>query len=473
MEGSNEKLDTMSVDSNLKPIPRERAFLETFFYTLAQFQFDRAHDLSEKEKERFKPSPGSAWMGLLSSLTAFASLEKSYFAMIFIERRSNILGRRETAKSLYLNLSTELKKQYLLHNSLTKSQVEDPVDEAEVLSTDLLKQLHQFLQARLKMMELYEFIAKSGWSHLFNTEQLIQQLEDLNQEHSKEFHHPILDPLKTSFTYELDVVLTLFKTKLSLSEWEFFDSLLSLKDIQAKLQAWGMLSPSHKVKEQLMSSFSYKSFFGKVNKKQSEIPFLYNWLYQFYESLLSKFTLYFYLTLSSQAPTTDTKANCSRTSIDFIAKLHNFQKKTDTINISLVLDASSKRNIFRGHGYHLDTTIREKPTGMSSFPSVVSIPETKPKEHWPNIITIITDRAHDLNSADKVIYFYDAKLDSSYFLIKVDIRMTLVLIYGSKKKERDSYIQNFLTDIRSLLQHDNLYAMLKPGQGKVFEKVKQ
>ena len=110
---------------------------------------------------------------------------------------------------------------------------------------------------------------------------------------------------------------------------------------------------------------------------------------------------------------------------------------------------------------------------MSSFPSVVSIPETKPKEHWPNIITIITDRAHDLNSTDKVIYFYDGKLDSSYFLIKVDIRMTLVLIYSSKKKERDSYIQNFLTDIRSLLQHDNLYAMLKPGQGKVFEKVKQ
>ena len=39
-------LDTTASQSHLKPIPKEQAFLETFFYTIAQFAFDRARELA-------------------------------------------------------------------------------------------------------------------------------------------------------------------------------------------------------------------------------------------------------------------------------------------------------------------------------------------------------------------------------------------------------------------------------------------
>jgi len=461
-----DKVDTDSLDSNSKPIPQERAFLESYFYTVAQFQFDRAHDLSEKEKEQFKPIPGTLWMALLSSLTNFAVVEKSYFSMAFVERR---LLRREVIRPLYCNLSSELKK--LFSHSENKNQsIRGRHNTMETLSLEISKQLHQFIEARLKMIDFYEFMAKSGWSRINNTNELIKAITEVNQEFSKKFHHPILDPLKTSFTYEVDVVLMLFQTKVYLSEWEFLNSLLALKECQTKLHAWCMLHPSLSVKDQLMSTFSYKSFFGRSNKKQTDIPFLYHWLYQFYENLLSKFTFYFYTTLSAQAPVADIKTTVTKTNIDYMGKLNNFEKKTDTSCISVVLDTSTKKNIYRGHGYHLDNTIREQPTGMNSFPSIVNIPEIKPKEHWPNVISMITDHSEELHATDKIIYFFDSKLESSYYLIKIDVRMTLVLIYNSKKKERDSYIQGFLTDMRALLQHDNMYQMLKPGQVKVFEK---
>ena len=465
MESKEENNDLEQSDGNLKTIPRERAFLETFCYTMAQFQFDRARELGEREKDLFKPVIGSIWMSLLSVLINLANVEKSYFTMAFVERK---ILRRETIKPLYINLSSELKKISTYSGSPYQKTNPMIAHGVNALALDLSKQIDQFIEARLKMIDFYEFMAKSGWNHVNNTIELIKAISEISQEFSRSFHHPVLDPLKTSFTFEVEVIAMIFQTELHLSEWDFIDSLLSLRECQMKLHAWCMLSPSISVKEQLLSSFSYKSFFNRTNRKQSDIPFLYQWLHQFYDRLVAKFTFYFYTALSAQSPAADMKSSLAKTCVDYIFKLTNFQKKTDTFNISLVLDTSTKKNIFRGHGYHLDNTIHEQPTGMNSYPSVVSIPEARPKDHWPNVISMINDRRQDLNVPDKIAHFYDSKLESSYFLIKVDIRMTVALIYNSKKKERDNYIQSFLTDIRSLLNHDKLYHMLRPGQGKTF-----
>ena len=205
-----------------------------------------------------------------------------------------------------------------------------------------------------------------------------------------------------------------------------------------------------------------------MSRKQADIPFLYQWLHHFYDRLVAKFTFYFYTALCAQCPITDMKYSLAKTSIDYMLKLTSFQKKTDPCSISLVLDTSTKKNIFRGHGYHLDNTIRDAPTGTNSYPSIVNIPDIRPKDHWPNVISMINDCRQELSITDKVTYFYDSKLESSYFLIKVDVRMILVLIYNSRKKERDNYILSFLTDIRALLTHDKMYYMLRPGQGKTF-----
>ena len=448
------QVDSMEF-SQLKPIPRERAFLESFFCTLANFHFDRAKEFAEKEKEMFKPEPGTLWTNLLSCLIQFPCIEKGYFMMLFVERR---LLRRETIKPLYLALLSDLKKQIAVEGSL-----ENNLHGIEAISFDLSKQLIQFIRARICMIEFYELLVKSSCSHGKDKKSISKSILDIVTEFNKEFHHPILDPLKTSFTSEADVVHNLMRLEIQLAEWDFFESFLLLRECQSKLNSWIAISPTLDPREQLFSS---KGFF---RKKNIEVPFLYEWLYRFYDHLISKFAFYFCTTLSTHIPPLEMKTLLSRISIDFISKLSAFQKKSDAASVSLVLESSKKASNFSGHGYHLSSTIRSQPTGMNSYPSVVNIPDVSPIEHWPNIISIINDHSIELSVTDKIVYFYDSKLASSYFLIKVDLFMTIVVIYSTKKKERDSYITSTLIEIRSQLDLDKLYLMLK-NQQKTFNQ---
>lgn len=447
---------TMADENNpLKPISHECAFLETYFYSIAQFQFDRAHEFTEKERASHDTNK-PLWNGLIASLLTFASVEKSYFAMAFIQK--GIFNR--TLKPIYLGLSNEL-------NSLILSALNP--HNTEALALELCKQINQFAQARLKMIDFYEYFVKCKWGHVFNTKEIMEAIREIGKMFAKAFHHPVLDPLKTSFNFETEILSSLLNTELKLGEWEFLETLLTLRECQSKLHAWRLLSPSSSVKEQLLASFTYKSFFTRSLKKQQiDTPALYQWLQLFHLHLLSKFSLYFYTTLNSQAASPDLKGSLSKNSVDYVAKLMSFQRKTDAHSVSLVLEASSKEKVFKGHGYHMDNTLIEAPTGINSYPSVVSIPENMSKEHWPNVISMLTDRINDLNTTDKIAFLHDSRLESSYFVIKVDVRMSLVVVYKVKKKERDSYIQTFLLEIRSIMSHDKMFQMMRPHQGKLF-----
>lgn len=453
--------ETSSVTSNdssdppLKPITHERAFLETYFYSIAQFQFDRSHELVEKEKSTFNDQ--QLWNSLLSALLTFANLEKNYFSMAFVEKKIF----KQTLKPVYLSLSVELAKAVDVANKAPRG--------VEAIALELCKQLQQFSHARLRMIDFYEYFVKSKWSHVNNICELITDITEINSEYHKAFHHPVLDPLKSSFSFEVSILTAILRTEFHLCEWDFLDSLLSMRDCQSKLHEWRQMSPSASVKEQLLASFSYKSFFQRSSgKKQPDAPILFNWLQHFYLNLLSKFSLYFYTTLNAQAPAGDLKTAMSKNSVDYVTKLQAFQRKTDTFSISLVLETSTKKTVFKGHGYHMDNTLMEAPTGINSFPSIVNLPEPCPKVHWPNVVSWLTGRTNDLSATDKIGFFYDPELESSYFFIKVDVRMTLLLIYNLKKKERDSTIHNFLLEMRTSLSHDKLFQMLRPGQGKIF-----
>ena len=438
------------------PISHECAFLENYFYFIAQFQFDTAHEFAEKERTSPLDPKAPLWNGLLNSLITFANAEKGYFAMGFVEKR--IFNR--TLKPIFLNLSNEY---MMLITSTTRPH------KNEALVHELCKQLNQFVQARLKMIDFYEYFIKCKWSNVRNTNEIMSAIQEVNHMFQKAFHHPVLDPLKGGFNFETEIIACLLTAEYKLCEWEFLESLLTLQECHSKLRDWRMVGPSTSVKEQLLSSFKY-SFFAKSSKKQNETPSLYQWLQLFHCHLLSKFSLYFYTTLNNQAASPDLKGSLSKNSIDYIAKMTNFQRKTDAYSVSLILDTSSKENVYKGHGYFMDNTLVDPPTGINSYPSVVSIPENIPKEHWPNIISMLTDsRMTESNpaSSEKVCHIFDARLESTYFWIKVDVRMTLVVVYKMKKKEKDSYINNFMLEMRANLGHEKLFQMLKLNQSKL------
>ncbi len=78
-------------DDELRPVPKERAVLESFFTQLGMFWFDRAKDYVEKEKDASK-SAGATWASLLAALAHLAAAEKAYHNMTFLGQK---LGMKE------------------------------------------------------------------------------------------------------------------------------------------------------------------------------------------------------------------------------------------------------------------------------------------------------------------------------------------------------------------------------------------
>ncbi|EDO29135.1 predicted protein [Nematostella vectensis] len=181
-------------------------------------------------------------------------------------------------------------------------------------------------------------------------------------------------------------------------------------------------------RKDLSTSLSIKkSLFSSGPKKQMETPFLYLWISKLHAALVSKFTLYFYPVLTEQTTTADMKFTLyfypvlteqtttadmkvltARATVDYIAKITAFQRRSDALNVSVLLDARGLDS-YSSDGYHFPQDKRDQPAGLGAFPAVVSFPGERPLEHWPNIISIMMDRAHaqDLASAEKVVYFFD------------------------------------------------------------------
>ncbi len=78
-------------EDELRPVPKERAVLESFFTQLGMFWFDRAKDYVEKEKDASK-SAGATWTSLLAALAHLAAAEKAYHNMTFLGQK---LGMKE------------------------------------------------------------------------------------------------------------------------------------------------------------------------------------------------------------------------------------------------------------------------------------------------------------------------------------------------------------------------------------------
>ncbi|TNN22924.1 UPF0536 protein C12orf66 [Liparis tanakae] len=70
----------------LRPVPRERAILESFFTQLGMFSFDRAKDYVEKEKDSSRSS-GPVWAALLAALAHLAAAERAYHHMTFLGQK--------------------------------------------------------------------------------------------------------------------------------------------------------------------------------------------------------------------------------------------------------------------------------------------------------------------------------------------------------------------------------------------------
>ena len=116
-----------------------------------------------------------------------------------------------------------------------------------------------------------------------------------------------------------------------------------------------------------------------------------------------------------------------------------------------------------GFGYHSPYKTFESPKGIDSFPVIYCYPTEMTKSHLPPLIMIINNKNKELNSSDSVVSLFDHQLNSTYFLIRPDPRITLTVVLETKKSPKDTYICNFMQEMCCQLRNNKVLAALKPG----------
>ncbi|XP_036155710.1 KICSTOR complex protein C12orf66 homolog isoform X1 [Myotis myotis] len=452
------------------PVPVEQAVLETFFSHLGVFSYDKAKDNVEKEREANK-SAGGSWLSLLAALAHLAAAEKVYHSLTYLGQKlgkgslmkegimkatlfntgrgQSFFSRKDSIRTIYTSLHNELKKVVTGRGTLggTAPHVEE-------LLSHLSEQLCFFVQARMEIADFYEKMYTLSTQKFINAEELVGLLDTILKKYSSRFHHPILSPLESSFQLEVDVLSHLLKAQAQVSEWKFLPSLVNLHSAHTKLQTWGQIFEKQRETK--------KHLFGGQSQKAVQPPHLFLWLMKLKNMLLAKFSFYFHEALSRQTTASEMKTLTAKANPDLFGKISSFIRKYDAANVSLIFDNRGSES-FQGHGYHHPHSYREAPKGVDQYPAVVSLPSDRPVMHWPNVIMIMTDRTSDLNSLEKVVHFYDDKVQSTYFLTRPEPHFTIVVIFESKKSERDSHFISFLNELSLALKNPKVFASLKPG----------
>ncbi|XP_046350661.1 KICSTOR subunit 2-like isoform X1 [Haliotis rufescens] len=439
--------------------PKEETLLENYFLLLSQFAFDKAKELSEKDKDVHKLSTAASWGTIIQCLSQLAAAEKMYMSLTFLgQKRFNPIGRaRENLRNNYQFLVQEFQR----IDSLSQTPVTLRSD-LDILLAHLSGQLSHYLTARQRLMDLYEQISSVAVHRNVSFDDLVTMVTDIIQAHSRGFHHPLLSPLKSSFSLECDVMRHLLEAQILMSEWQCLPSLLQLHQAHTKLASWANMAA---IKEPASKDKPTPSKKGFVSTSKASVQTgVYHWLARFKGLLVAKFSLYFYEVLSKQAVPVEMKSWASKTTDDFIGKITSFQKKCDAFNVSLVLDSHGLKDTYKGPGYHHPNKITEAPEGLNTFPAILSIPGERPTSHWPNVVMMISDKnTPDLSNQDKVNCFYDKRAQSTYFISRVDPRIYLVVVFETKKSEKDSYVTNFMNDLSLQLRCSKILSSLKPG----------
>ncbi|KAG7257567.1 hypothetical protein CRUP_017314 [Coryphaenoides rupestris] len=433
----------------LRPVPRERAILESFFTQLGMFSFDRAKDYVEKEKDSTR-SAGAIWTALLAALGHLAAAEKAYYNMTFLGQKlggQSFFSRKDSIRTIYASLYNELRQGVAAGRHAPRRA---PPPAWRKLLAHLAEQLCHFHARRAprwptcneKMHALADAEVRSTLRSWW------PRWRPSWRSTAPRFHHPILGRVEGGFQTEVDVVSQLLRCQAQVSEWRFLPALLGLHGAHSKLAAWGLLLQRQKE--------TRKHLFGGQSQRPVPPPHLYVWLRTFQASLLAKFTLYFHEALSRQAPAAgDMRALASRAAPDYHGRIAAFVRKHDASSVSLL----------PGHGYHHPASYREAPKGVEQYPAVVSVPagDGRAHTHWPAVVMLMGDRATELNALDKAVHFYDDKAQSTYYLARPERHFTLVVIFEGRRSERDTHVAAFLQEVAGALRTSRPFATLKPG----------
>lgn len=102
-------------------------------------------------------------------------------------------------------------------------------------------------------------------------------------------------------------------------------------------------------------------------------PLLFLWIKKLKGALVSKYSLYFNeLLVKNSNSSFDIKSYCSKLPVDYFGKMLSFQKKSDALCVCIIFDAKDTK--YHPNGYNCIGKEVRLPTGLETFPAVLSIP---------------------------------------------------------------------------------------------------
>lgn len=416
---------------------------------LGRFDFDRAKSYIEGRREVLQkltpPFPNQIQlMTMLSTFVHLAEVEKNYHHQPFSNQQqthhsflpaASFLRKAKSLREMYNDIFNELQ------------QLENMDHVSDSLISHFCRQLQNFIQARLDMMDVYEKLVEAFGEKYTSVDGISFKLLMLCRQYHKSFHHPLLAPIKEGMTLECESLMMLIRATIDLQHWRFLPTLFDLQDAQSKLSYWAACT------------FNKEACRRRFKVSKTPAPRLYEWLCKFKDFLIAKFTLYFHTTLFNSLPVSIFKNSTSKLTVDYYSRISSIQRKVDALFITLMYDVSNERD-FRGPGYNFPSSNPQKPQGKNTLQSMIVIPSegrAKLMSLQAEIfMTVMTNQQVMLKEG--YYQFHDSTKKLTYSLTKLDFNVVLVAVCEGQRPERDAHIRAFSIEMMNQFSFLNVFA---------------
>ncbi|KAG5877172.1 hypothetical protein JTB14_032124 [Gonioctena quinquepunctata] len=398
----------------------EDEFLHIYFTHVSQLCYEKAKEHIEKEKE--PKGAATLWGIFLNYLQQFPMAEKSYIEMGFLQNKhKGFLRKDNSLRSVYESMKNDFRK---LEENCKQSVVDRRVQKGCL-------NIIQFLKARIDLIDLYEKIYNISISKQLRYNEIVSHIETVIRRNEEGFTDISMTPAKAVFSLECEILEQLFKALGELQRLQFLPSLALIHGAHTRLNAW-------ENKIQPREIWKLGIF------KNNPLPALFQWLQKLKGAVLSKFSLYFHDTLAKQTSHNEMKHLCSKLHQDYFQKMIAFLRKNDASSMILMSDSQVS----------CDTT------NYDSFPIIVSYPPRNIPKH-EMVITMISETVQELTNVDKIVYKYSSQEHCTCILTTVEPNIYLVIVFENKKSEKDTYINNFITELCHNLSCTKIFTSLK------------
>ncbi|XP_060531045.1 KICSTOR subunit 2-like [Cylas formicarius] len=398
---------------------KEDEFLHTFFTHVSQMCFDKAREHLEKEKQ--PKTPTNPWTTFINVLQQLALAEKSYMDIGFLQNKPKSFLRKDNSlRSVYESMRNDFKK------------IDDGCRQIPQLKRlqNYCRNTMQFLTARISLIDFYEKIYNLCMSnkHMFYNE-VLKGIEFIIKSNVLQFTDISMTPMKAVFGLECEVLQQLFAALHELQRLQFLPSLALIHGAHTRLAAW----------ESKMQRETWKLGIFK----NSPLPALFQWLQKLKGAVLGKFSLYFHNTLANQTTPSEMRHLCAKLHVDYYQRMVTFQRKYDAACVILLSD----------NQVNCDTT------GYDSFPIIVSYPPRSPPQ-LDTILKMISD-ASDVLTVNKSVTKFSSQDQCTYCLSMVEPNIYFVILFESKKSDKDIWIGNFVNEFCTHLRCTKIFLALK------------